>query len=205
MPFIPVPNCAELTVNYEWFGQRVQNTLWFRHQVAIDLGALQQLVDSMETHVTNEWLPIQSEDLTYRSIEAVAQDTAIDFFATATLNAGSVGGLATPSVSNSVSLSVSFRTGLTGRSNRGRNYWLGIPATSVVDNVVSPVYQESIIAAYDGVIGPGAIASDWEWVIASRYFQGQPRLIGQSREVVAATIVDSIIDNQRRRLPGRGV
>jgi hypothetical protein len=205
MAFIPVPNAAIAHINYTWFGQQVQNTLWFDQPDDPSFIDIVNLADGLNTLWVANMLPLQSEDITFRNVEVIAQNMSPGITFTSTLNTGDIGGAATPSVSNSITLAVSFRTGVTGRSNRGRNFWLGLAATSVNDNVVSGVAISAILAAYGNLIGSGSVAGDWKWVVASRFSAGEPRITGVTSAIVSVSVVDDVIDNQRRRLPGRGV
>jgi hypothetical protein len=204
MAFVPFSRAAAVSVNYLWFGQQVQNTLWFDYNDAIDSEALDDLAEQVEVYVFEEMLPLMSEDITFNSVEARAQREPEDLYAISRVHSGEIGGVATPSMPNSVTLSVSFRSGLTGRSRRGRNYWLAIPTTQVVDNLINGTYLEGVLDAYEGMIGAGSVAAGWQWVVASKYANGVQREQGLTTNIVGVTIVDNIVDNQRRRLPGRG-
>jgi hypothetical protein len=204
MAFVPFSRAAALTVNYLWLGQQVQNTLWFDYNDAIDETALESLVADVETYVFEEMLPLMSEDIFLNSVEARKQDAPESLYAISRVHSNEPGGVPTPSMPNNVTVSVSFRTALTGRSRRGRNYWLAIPTTQVADNLVNGSYLEGVLGAYEGMIGLGAVSAGWQWVVASKYANGAQREQGLTTNVTGVTIVDNIVDSQRRRLPGRG-
>jgi len=110
---------------------------------------------------------------------------------------------------NNVAVTVSFRTGLSGRFARGRNYVSGLSEDAVVLNTVDSAVLADIQAGYEALQD---VASDntSTWVVVSRFsgVDGDgvpiPRVEGVTTPITAVIIVDSIIDSQRRRLPGRG-
>jgi hypothetical protein len=76
-------------------------------------------------------------------------------------------------------------------------------------NTFSDATVDAFITAYEQLLTVGSIISA-EWVIVSR-FSGVdadkkpiPRAAAVITPITAVTVVDNIVDSQRRRLPGRG-
>jgi hypothetical protein len=112
--------------------------------------------------------------------------------------------LAGDSLPNNVSIAVSLRSGLTGRSARGRWFWYGITEGQVDANTMN-VAAISIIDAAITNLREDIIGLGFQWVIVSYVANGAPRPGGPVYFIVTTiTIVDSTVDSQRRRLPGRG-
>ena len=101
-------------------------------------------------------------------------------------------------------LAVSRVRRVPGRSFRGRNYVVGVPQDQVVDiNHVQSSYAAAWIDTYSELL-EGTFEEGQQWVIVSRFEDGSPRETGIASEVLTVTVVDDVIDSQRRRLPGRG-
>jgi hypothetical protein len=111
---------------------------------------------------------------------------------------------------NNVTLTVSFRTANRGRSFRGRNYVVGLGETQVAGNTVAP----SVITAFDGIYSQllaSPVAAIATWVVVSRFSgvdpvtkEPIPRVTGIATPITSVTVVDNVVDSQRRRLPKRG-
>ena len=209
MPFVPVPNAALVEVRMLWDGQHVENTLWFEGSSPLDGGSLTALAEA----VGNWWITFYRTNISsaVRLVEvfASAMDTNTSPTGTFVPSTPQVGTGGSEALPNNVSLTVSFRTAARGRSNRGRNYVVGLLDDQVNENTVDPLILADWIAAYSELIGV-ATALDLTWVVASRFsgVDGDgdpiPRVTGVTTPITAVVIVDPIIDSQRRRLPGRG-
>lgn len=210
MPFIPVPNTAEVELVQVLDGQRIENTLYVAQSTAWDAPALNQLCDIVAAWWTANMAPIVSDQVTLITVEATSLESN-----TAPVGANTTGtpsiGLQGEPVPNNCALAVSFRTALRGRSFRGRNYVAGLAEADVnrshVDATlvlqVQDAYNAFLTAVSDAPVGG-------TWVVVSR-FSGVdsagrpiPRGTGIATPVVSALVTDDVIDSQRRRLPGRG-
>lgn len=203
MPFVPFANTAEVEVRYSLDDQQVENTLYFRNSTAFDITSLDSLAAVVGNWAVTSLLPLQNNVTSLR--EVVARDLSIEesFEVTFAAASGSDGGAGAPAPNN-VSLCISFRSGITGRSQRGRNYLVGVPTNALAaTNVFDSDYIASIVGAYNDLLS-AALDAGFHWVIASRFHNGAPRLVGQTVDVLTVIVVDSIVDSQRRRLPGRG-
>jgi len=123
---------------------------------------------------------------------------------------GEFGGKGGPPLPSNVSLSISFRTALRGRSFRGRNYVVGLAVDDQLDqNSIKPTVMSAWVDAYTELIAlaSGAGAT---WIVASRFsgVDGDghpvPRAAGVTTPITNVVATDNTIDSQRRRLPGRG-
>jgi hypothetical protein len=110
---------------------------------------------------------------------------------------GTNGGASLP---NNVAIAISLRTGLTGRSARGRWFWGGLTETQVVANEVDGGVLVSIVSAIDNLLS--AITDEGgEPVIVSYVSGGAPRGGGPVKFIITdALAVDAIVDSQRGRL-----
>jgi hypothetical protein len=123
-------------------------------------------------------------------------------YAPDTTTVGTLGGFALP---NEVSMCVSLRTGVRGRSARGRWYMLSISDdqlanTNEIDGAAATAMITSLNALLTAITGGG-----WVPVIVSYRTNNAPRPGGPVYFVITtATVVDNILDSMRRRKPGVG-
>jgi len=115
-------------------------------------------------------------------------------------------GLPTPGTHNfgsmpgNCSFCVSLRTGLTGRSARGRWYWAGLCEDQVLDNTVNSGTITSIVGAIDNLLTTITALSAFP-VIVSYISGGVPRPGGPVKFIITdALATDNIVDSQRGRL-----
>lgn len=205
MAFIPVPNVAQIKVVQTMDGQRVINDLYFE-QAAGPITSLQ--LANIAVGVADWWglniLLQQSTAMHFDYVEAtdLTVQNGLQVQSLANSGFGAIGGDFAP---NNVALCVSFRTGQAGRSFRGRNYIGGVPDSQVLGNTFEGTWVTDILTAYNNIVGPGALGGGWEWVVVSRFTGGAPRATGIATPVLTAIVTDTVVDSQRRRLPGRGV
>jgi hypothetical protein len=104
---------------------------------------------------------------------------------------------------NNVTWAIKFNTANRGRSGRGRNYIIGLTKPKVAANLLNPITAGQFVDGYLDLLTDLA-ASDWEWVVYSRFEDKVERTTGLAQPVVSVSFADLILDSQRRRLPGRG-
>lgn len=202
MPFIEVPNVAMAQLIFQQESQFIENTLYFEKDggwTPTTMGVLAGLVvdwwkDNLQPHLTDRmhFLQVIVNNLASESAPGIIYTTGLP-------DTGSVSGHDLPL---NVTMAVSFRTGLRGRSYRGRNYLCGMIDTGQAHSTIDPTYLSSIKTAYEALITevePEGI----EWVVVSRYHNKAPRTTGVASQILTVS-VDSTTDSQRRRLPGRG-
>lgn len=203
MPFQPVPDTVVAKLRYTWAFQRCENTLFFRLPTGWDLTTMDALAAGLFNIWEDHWRAQQSVSVELREILVTQLEGEVDLTTTYT-PAAPIGGTNTsPSLPNSVSLCVSFRTGFTGRSARGRNYFIGLCEDQVTANSVNDATQTAILNGYNAVLD---LANDFpcQWVVVQRYANNVQLPAGVTRAITDILIVDDVVDSQRRRLPGRG-
>lgn len=200
MAFQPAPNIAMVEIRGSLKGQNVENTLYFEHTGSIDQTALETLLSLVDEWMVEEYIPVLPSDFTLRELYARSLSSQIAPEATNTDSTGTPGGAGSAGMPNQVTWAVSFRSGLTGRSSRGRNFIMGIPASQVDGNEIDEAFGASIVAAYEQLLAVFD-AGAWTWVILSRQQNGVllPNALGYA--VAAVSYTDFILDTQRGRLP----
>jgi len=102
---------------------------------------------------------------------------------------------------NNVSFVVSHRTGLTGRSGRGRTYLWGLATVSLSANedVFLTTFADQAVdefEALDSFVAP----IGWEHVVLSRHSGGVPRATALIIPVTQYVYTDLKVDTRRKRL-----
>lgn len=209
MPFIPVANTALAELRFTQNGQQVENTLWFENASDPDVTALQALDAALFDWWVANLQPIQSSNLQLREITVTSMTTASSATDTFVPPTAEFGASTANVVPGNVTMSISFRTALRGRSFRGRNYALGLTEDQIAGNQFVTGLTALWQAAYDALIVAAATAG-WTWVVVSRFsgVDGDghpvPRSAGVTTPVTSVVVVDDNVDSQRRRLTGRG-
>lgn len=205
MPFVPGQLVAEVNINQLLYGERVQNTLYCLNFGGWTPAGLQVLAGEMITWVGTQLYPSLSNALSLTEVFVRDLTVADGPQFTGVPTVPVLGGQAGSALPGNCAVVASFRTGLTGRSRRGRNYVAGITELEANQNLISPALRNSIQAAYDNLLAPSGPfgASGAAWVVFSRIALGVERVNGLPT-FVSAVLVDNRIDSQRRRLAGRG-
>lgn len=205
MPFVPVPNTAQVNVRGTYLGEQVENTLYVRSNTAWSAATLQGLTDTIAAWVEGPYRAVLSTAWTYREVYAVDLASASGPTATTTPLGAVAGAKVGDPLPGNVSLCVSFRTGARGRSFRGRNYISGLVEPEVSGNSINLAFAEQVVLVYQQLLIPDEyLQIGWTWVVVSRRANNAWRTTGVATPVTQVLIVDNFVDSQRRRLPGRG-
>jgi len=212
MPSSFSPSCVEALIRYIWNGQTCENTLWFQtlSETPPTAANLAQLAGTLHTWYQNELRPIQVSNcqLTEIYVRQAVQAGGLEF--TTPAAPGDVGSAAGLSEAGNVTLVVSLRTGLSGRSFRGRNYSIGMSQNHQNSGTATSTYVDALEAAYDALFGDIAADGVFQWVVYSQFSgvdeNGDPivRETPLVTPITAAIVVDDRTDSQRRRLRARG-
>lgn len=201
MPFVPAPTIVKLSFFYTLNGQPAMNRIHVKTgstlptQTECNAIAL-SAADWYEGNVVTLVHP----NMILREVQAMSIAEANGPQAIVSAGMPMPGTLGQAGLPGNNAFCVSLRTGLTGRSARGRWYWAGLTEGQVVDNTVNSGTVTSIVAALDNLID--AIRSGpIEPVIVSFVSNGVPRVGGPVYFVINDAIaVDDVVDSQRGRL-----
>lgn len=202
MGFQPAPLTAQLTlVGALPDGSAAVNVWHFRKDVVpFTEGDLKDLCGIVRSWVNLSYKTLFSNQMYFlrceaRSLESEIAPVWIENFLPALQ-----GGVNSPALPNNTSLVMSLRTGLTGRSARGRIYTFGLAEGSVAGNYVAGPTVNNIQIALN-LLRTDAALDGFTWVVLSRV-QGGVRLPAAVGYPVTSIIaLDSRVDTQRRRLP----
>jgi hypothetical protein len=202
MAFQRVPNTAEIDVIYTLNAITVQNVFYAEFAAGYALADLQTLADAIDLNLAASWLPDQPPEALYDRTEVRGLNAEFDFAVTQNANAGP-GTHVSSTLPNNVTLSIKKISGLTGRSARGRTYWIGIPENQMLvgdENQLQPAYVDLVVADVDFVRQRINLQAGWAAVLVSRFAGGEKRAEGITFPWTGSVAVNTRVDTQRARL-----
>lgn len=203
IPYVPVPDTLQANLRYICAGQHMENVMCFSYEASDFTTAAIQVANVINTVWWSAIRGVMSNQMSLNEIYMVDLASASGPVATAGPGTPSIGFQEVPPMPNNVTLCVTFRTEMRGRSFRGRSFVVGLATNQVVSqNVIDPA-AGTILNAYQDLRDEAA-AAGVPLVVVSRFAAGNPRVTGLATPVTAVVLRDSVVDSQRRRLPGRG-
>ena len=203
MAFVPTPNAAKVAITGHLYGEECVNTLHFTNSAPFTGTTLATLAADVSGWWISSILTGLSAGYVMSNVTATAIDVDSGAQAINAAGSGTVGGNGAEALPNNVALCVSFRTARSGRSYRGRNYVPAIPGNQLTGtNNVKGTFATAIVTGYEILL---AGFSGITWVVVSKFHNNVPRTAGVTEPIVSVLLVDTVLDSQRRRLPGRGV
>lgn len=203
MAFQPVIGTAEVDIRGTLNGQLVENTI-FLH---VGDAWTPELLASAASIVRDWWfasiMPALPTAYVFREVFVKDLTTAAGLEASDAIGFGIQGTDSRAVLPGNATLAVSFRTGLAGRSFRGRNFVPGMTVGDVEGNTVTTGFAGEMSSGYAGLL-TALVDSDFTWVVVSRVTEGAIRATGLTTPVIAVAITDLLVDSMRRRLTGRG-
>jgi len=204
MPFQVAPDIAEVAIHYTREGQNIYNVLHVQKEGGFALSDLQAIASTVNTIVPTVWMPLMATNITYQ--EVTVRDLSAEDASqwSQSVVGGQPGGKGGNAQANSVSLAVRLKSGLGGRNGSGRLYWPGLADDDKqTANTIKPDVVADIVDAIQQLID-ALETIDAIVAILSRYFNNTLRPEGVGFAVNTVSVYDNTVDNQRRRLPGRG-
>lgn len=208
MAFVPVADTAKVALLFTQYNQKLVNTLWFHRTGGWDAASLTSLCTAINSWVVAEMLSSMNNTVTYNGSEAVDMTAEGQEGAFVPVTSGNVGTKSGDGLPSNVTAAIAFKTGFTGRSNRGRNFFIGLDPDQVAGDSLTPASIPFLTGIYDALASylTGLAA---EHVVASLYhgIDGDGKPIPRAAGIIHAVtsyFVDSALDSMRRRLIGRG-
>jgi len=200
--FIAVPDTAKVVMRYIMNDHEVMNVFYFKQPDGYDDAGVQALAEAVTQSWDDNLAPIQPDGLILGRVEATSLRTDPDFFFANPVNAA--GSVNEPILPGNVTLAIKFLTGLTGRSQRGRMFWLQLTEPMVLGDVVNGVRLTAVLGGIEQFFADIATAMPGtDHVVVSYCEDGAWRTEGQTTPVLTYDS-DGVVDSQRRRLVGRG-
>ena len=200
MPFVPVPDTAEVVIDFLVSGQPTANVLHFKYLGIYNQVALDDLAQSVGFQTGTFLLPSFPVTMQFVGVRVKGLSNSIDLSASSSSGAG-VGTALGTQMPNNVSLCLTERTNQTGRSARGRIYCQ--PPTEgdmVTPNTVNSLYADMVKGWVDH-IRSAAISINWSHVIVSRQHNGVRLTTGVTYNVTSVIARNLRVDSQRGRMP----
>lgn len=199
MPFIPALKTVRISLEFTLNGKVCVNVIYANKTTTIVSADLVEIAETVRDWWIAHIKPIASADLSLQSV--VTRDMTTEAGEQRILTDGlpSVGSVADGAMPNNVALVASLRTGIVGRSFRGRVFNLGLAESQVNQNLVDTTTQAAWLAAYDQ-LHTDLEAIDASWVVASFRHSGAPRVTA-TLTPINEVIVNRRVDTQRKRLP----
>jgi|SRR5215204_1884785 len=202
MAFIPAAQIVRVAVEYLLDGQILANVFHVDANEAVDTVVTDAILDVFEDWLTMQLVPNLSEDieatgLTGRDLTTITGGLVERPFAAPLVGENLAGALP-----NNVALCITFFTDLAGRSFRGRSYMPGLSEAHVILSEISTIQATAFANVYIELVDALSLAG-FELVVTSFQSGLAPRVAAVSTPITAVG-VNTTVDSQRRRLPGRG-
>ena len=204
MAFQKVVDTVAIEIIYTSNGEFVQNSFYAKFPGVYALADLEDLAAGIDLQVDGTWKAQQVAEAVYVRTEVRGLAFENDIIAIDNTNNGPGVHLTAP-LPNNVTLTIKKTSGLTGRSARGRTYWIGCPSGELNpanENLFKTTYVTDVVAAVDGIRAQTIVRVPWQPVLVSRFASGVQRSEGKTFPWIGSSNVDVTVDSQRGRLPG---
>lgn len=203
MAFQSVPQTAQIDVIYTLNGETVENVFYGEFPGGYNQLELDALAVRMDTRVRTNFLPQQPPEAVYQRVEVRGLDQENDLLAV--FSAGPAPGVqVTAALPNNITLAIKQNSGLTGRSARGRTYFIGIPQGTLLasdESFLQSAYVLAVVLALGQIRDGIESLPGWNAVLVSRIAGGVPRAFGITFPWISEIAVNDRVDSQRGRLP----
>jgi len=202
MAFQSVPFTAEIVIQYTGGGSNMVNVMHAEQLAGYSLATIQSLAATVDASVAVDWLPIQTLDVSYFQTTVRGLVNENDLEATNGDNAGA-GGNINVGLPGGSTIAIKKGSGFTGRSARGRLFWIGLPRDALQGNknLVDQAAVDSIELGITVMLGK-ITADGWDPVIVSRFSNGIQRPVGIRFPWIVTSATNLEVDSQRPRLLG---
>ncbi len=203
MAFQSVPETAEVNHIFTLNGKIVQNTHYGRFAGGYGQSDLQALADAVDNVFLTTFVTELPPEGIYLRTEVRGLEFENDL--TAQASAGNGPGTHTgAALPNNVSFAIKKLSNRTGRSARGRIYWIGLPTNETNpanENLLEAVYVGQIVSDIDFIRTTIDAVAGWAAVLVSRFQGGFQRPFGVTFDWITTSNTDLILDTRRGRLP----
>jgi hypothetical protein len=197
MAFQPVPNTIIVELRGTTFSEACENTFYYSYVDTPDESDLETLLDALEAVAISHFKPYLPDSVIMTELYArdLHSEVAAQALIGITGGQGSATGEGMPSFN---SLAISRRSGQTGRSARGRIYWLGLSESQVQGQTVLSTPRAGMLAA-PIAFDAAAQGLGYTPVIVSRYHNNVKRAEGVTYEIQGWSLTDFGVDTRRSR------
>lgn len=198
MPFVSFANTALVELVFNSNLVVCENTLYIRGTAPWTGSMLNVLAEEVSEWWITEIRGLVNNQTALTEVKARDMSTQFGAYGQFTPVAGNVGTGTSPAMPNNVTCAVKFTTGLAGRRNRGRNYFIGLQEAQCAFNLIDSAFALALAENYSDLALYLSV-NDGVHVIASRATATAPDWTGVTTPVTGYS-VDLGVDTQRRRL-----
>lgn len=200
MAFVPAPNIIQVELRASKALVNVENRWFintFHEPTAADMLAI---AIAINPQIVADWLPLLPTDLVFREMHQRSLHTANGIERSDAFSPLNVGTAAGEPLPNSNTICASLRSLFSGRSARGRLYWMGLTIDQVTTNQVNALVLNDIQDAIRNTRN-AISALGFQWTLVSFISNGVPRPGGPVYFIMQdAIFVDARVDSQRGRM-----
>lgn len=201
MPFQSVPDTAEAVIKGTYQGRNIANVINFKFSGGYNQTNIDELAGVVDGWVDSTYKDNFNAGVSYVETLVRGLENEIDLFDVANSGAGPGNANETQMPANNTCC-ISIRSGLTGRSARGRFYgWPFIAEALTSPNVWVSTYPAALVSALESLQSLAA-ADGWTMVIVSRFTGGAKRGTAVTFDVTGFSSTSNDVDTIRRRLKG---
>ena len=202
MPFIPNPDTVKVAVEYLMDGQELANIFHVDVGATVTEAIINLVLDEVVTWLTTELMPNLSDDCQVTAVTGRDVSSSTGMLIERPIDPFIDGGQAAGALPNNVALCATWFTPLAGRSYRGRTYIPGLDETNVTLSRIAGATATGFAIAMIELVNL-IDAAGYALVVASYFSELAPRVTAVNTPITAVG-VNTVVDSQRRRLPGRG-
>jgi len=197
MPFVAIPLTVKLVIHGRCDNQDVVNILHYKYVGTAPTGA--QLTAFMSAWLTahaTQWYAVHGTNYSLNSLEATDLASSSGAFAVANVNGpGNTGIITGVALPNNVAIAVSWRTGLTGRRNRGRTFIGGLMSNAISGDTTQSAFAVSLANLAAALISQ---------TFTGGFDFGVTSYKDVATKIITGFVLETILDSMRTRLPTRG-
>lgn len=200
MPFIPADETVRIAINFQDnLGNEAVNVIHvMTDEAPVTLSVIGSMFDVIENWLASDWADVAGQNWTAFLLEGRDLTTATGPVLTREVTEAGV--LTAENLPSQNTIAISLRTGVAGRSGRGRLYHVGLVESQVTGNYINGATLTALLTAYDALRTQLETAGFF-WIVASFISNGVPRVAAQRRPVQSVVLSDSRVDRQVRRMP----
>lgn len=194
----PIPDVAQVLVNWTIHDVLCQNALFFRHWSGpIDQASLDLLRDRIRNSFRNNFLNALGAGTVLRSVECKDRTVGAGITSNVILNRATLNPI--PAAASSIALGLIQYTSFPAEVHPSRAFVGGLRLDKITGNFVDATYANELLALWatnNASHGPFG----WHHVRVSLFSGGLPRLVGVADRIIGYSTASLRVSDQQRRL-----
>jgi len=204
MPFVETPNIVMVEIRATLAGQSIENRIMVGALTTPTTGIVDEIAQLVFDWASTQYFDWLSHDVFLTEVVATDLTVQNGYQKTVVSTPAQAGSVNQGAMPNEVTFCVSLRSGVRGRSARGRMYMLALPHDEVANNTLSGVWVAGFVSSVQILIDTLAAAGRPLTIVSYRT-NNAPRSGGPVYFLVqTALAVDNTVDSMKSRKPGVG-